>query len=466
MSGSFKYKIGIIIVISIASILFILAQPAISLTGKDKVKIKLGEEYSELGYKASFMFKDYTKDVKVKNNINNEKIGDYQVTYTVKVGKFKTIKIRTVEVIDDIDPVIELTGTGNACPDSEYTEEGYKATDNYDGDITDKVVVKVEKDKITYVVSDSSGNRVTKIRDIAYQDVEPPTLDLNGDSEINIYRGTKFEDMNYTVKDNCDSDPQVTVSGSVDTNQVGKYTLTYEAVDKYGNKSSATRTVNVVSSVRSNENNNGTGKVIYLTFDDGPSSSITPSLLQILREEGVKATFFVINHGTSLDYLIKQEHDEGHVVALHSYTHNYGQIYASEQAFYDDLNAIREKVHGITGVYSNLIRFPGGSSNTVSRKNPGIMSRLVVSVQNNGYHYFDWNVSSGDAGGSNSASEVYNAVVSHLVYKNNVVLCHDYEGNYKTLNAIRDIIRYGKQNGYTFATLNENSYGAHHPVNN
>ena len=181
----------------------------------------------------------------------------------------------------------------------------------------------------------------------------------------------------------------------------------------------------------------------------------------------MKATFFVINHDDSLNYLIKQEYDEGHKVALHSYTHNYSYIYSSVNNYYDDLNGIREKVYNITGFYSNIIRFPGGTSNTVSRRySPGIMSVLSNDVLNKGYYYFDWNVSSGDAGGSYTKEDVYNSVVRNLVYKDNVVLMHDFEGNYKTLNAIRDIIRYGKRNGYTFKVLDENAPAIRHRSNN
>ena len=206
--------------------------------------------------------------------------------------------------------------------------------------------------------------------------------------------------------------------------------------------------------------------MIYLTFDDGPSSSITPELLDILKEENVKATFFVLNHGSNLDYLIKREYDEGHTVALHGSSHNYKQIYSSTDAFFNDLSIIQNKVESITGEKPMIIRFPGGSSNTVSRFNPGIMSILTKEVNMKGYHYFDWNVGSGDAGEAHTPDEVYNNVIKNLGNKNNVVLMHDYAGNYKTLNAIKRIIRYGKNNGYTFERITMNTPEIHHRVAN
>lgn len=466
MKKFFLVKVIALILITIFSILLIISSPSISLKGGRKIEIPLGSNYEELGYKGTFMFKDYTKKIHVKNNVNPNKIGEYEIEYDLDIKNFKVKVIRKVVVKDLKGPKITLKGSGYACPDSEYVEEGYEVIDNNDGNLTDKVKIIKEKDRIIYRTIDSSGNKSKKVRKITYEDKEAPTITLNGDANINIYVSEEYNDPGYSVADNCDLEPSVEVSGEVDTNNTGRYVIKYKATDKYGNQSEAERIVNVI-----NRNdpivNDGRGKVIYLTFDDGPSSSITPYLLDILKEEGVKATFFVINHDDSLNYLIKREYDEGHVVALHSFTHSYSYVYSSEQNYFDDLNAIREKVHNITGIYSNLIRFPGGSSNTVSRNyNTGIMSRLVGQVSDSGYTYFDWNVSSGDAGGSDTEDEVYRSVVDNLIYKSNVVLMHDYEGNYKTLNAIRAIIHYGKQNGYEFDTLDGNSYPAHHGVNN
>ena len=459
-------KTILILIVSIISIMIILSKPSIVLKGQKKIEIKLNEEYKEYGYIATYMTKDYSKMVKVKSNVDPSKVGEYEIIYSLNVKGKKSEAIRKVIVRDKTKPRIALQGEGYACPKKEYIEEGYKAEDDYDGDLTDKVKVKKSKDKLIYIVSDSSGNKTKIDRKITYKDKTGPNISLNGDENIDIYLGYEFNDPGYEVTDNCDSNPKIEVFNDIDFDNIGKYTITYKATDMYGNETIKERYINIIEK-NSPPSNDGRGKVIYLTFDDGPSSTITPELLNILKEEGVKATFFVINHDDSLNYLIRREYDEGHQVALHSFTHSYSYVYSSENDYFDDLNAIREKVHNITGNYTNLIRFPGGSSNTVSRNyNLGIMSRLVNEVTNKGYVYFDWNVSSGDAGGSDTTEEVYDSVVSNLVYKYNVVLMHDYEGNYKTLNAIRDIIHYGKANGYTFDTLSSDSYTAHHGINN
>ena len=166
--------------------------------------------------------------------------------------------------------------------------------------------------------------------------------------------------------------------------------------------------------------------------------------------------------------MLKREYQEGHSIALHSYTHQYDIVYRSKDAYFNDLDQIRNKVYNTIGIYSNIIRFPGGSSNTISKKYcQGIMSEISKETESRGYHYFDWNVSSGDAGGVHSSDEVYQNVIKGLSHnRSNVVLMHDFENNYYTLNAIRDIIKYGKENGYTFSSITMDTPVVHHPIAN
>lgn len=468
MNKNAKVSLIVILLIYVISVFFILLMPNISLKGKNHITIKLEEKYKEPGYQATFLLQDKKNQVKVESNLNNKKVGTYKITYTLKNGKLKTKATRTIDVVDQEKPVITLSGNSYACPSKDYIEEGYQAIDNYDGDITSNVTITKQNDSILYSVKDSSGNSQKVTRKIIKGDIEAPKLVLNGEESIVLNVGDAYNELGITVTDNCDQDIQnkVAIESNVNTNVAGQYTVSYTATDNSENKTTITRTVTVVNPYNS-PNLNGVGKVIYLTFDDGPSSTITPSLLQILKEEKVKATFFVINHSDSLNYLIKQEYDEGHTVALHSDTHVYSYVYSSVDNYFNDLTSIQNKVSGIIGIKPNIIRFPGGSSNTVSRKySPGIMSILSKEVLNRGFIYFDWNVSSEDAGGARTASQVYNNVVNNLVYKNNVVLLHDFESNYKTLNAIRDIIQYGKSHGYIFKAITQDTYPTRHHVNN
>ena len=214
--------------------------------------------------------------------------------------------------------------------------------------------------------------------------------------------------------------------------------------------------------------NQSTEGVIYLTFDDGPSESITPKVLDILKKEKVKATFFVLNYSKSNEKLIKRIVKEGHTIGIHGYSHEYSKIYKSKKAFLNNVYKLQDKIYKLTGVKTKYMRFPGGSSNTVSRHYyKGIMSLLTKEMLSRGFKYFDWNVSSGDAGGAKTSNDVYKNVTRNLSKKRgNMVLCHDYAGNTKTLNALSSIIKYAKKNGYKFKAIDENTPMYAHHVNN
>ncbi len=204
----------------------------------------------------------------------------------------------------------------------------------------------------------------------------------------------------------------------------------------------------------------------YLTFDDGPSAN-TPKILAVLAEYGVKATFFVC--GTDkLDY-VKQIHAAGHTVALHSYTHTYSQIYASQKAYFADLDKLSAAVEKRIGLAPKVLRFPGGSSNTVSRHYcTGIMTALTGEVQNRGYVYFDWNVDSWDATGNGVP---VNTIMSHIRsegghHARDVVLMHDSGAKTTTVQALPQIIEFYRAKGYGFAALTTATPPVTHRVNN
>jgi peptidoglycan-N-acetylglucosamine deacetylase len=198
--------------------------------------------------------------------------------------------------------------------------------------------------------------------------------------------------------------------------------------------------------------------VIYLTFDDGPNATTTPQLLQTLKTKQVKATFFVTGNGP--DSLIKQEYDEGNRIGLHTYTHNYAEVYSSIDNYFNDLERINERVIAITGYHSKLVRVPGGSANTISNSySPNIMSYILPEIRNRGYQYFDWNVSAGDGSVQTNSDQPYNSVISELQpHRDNVVLMHDTKQT--SVDAVGRIIDYANQNGYRFALLDTNSYPA------
>ena len=382
--------------------------------------------------------------------------------------KYKKLKIkrnRRVFVIDNINPYITTENEViNICPNDEVPNIKFNANDEYDGDITDKVIKNVLDEKIVLTVSDSSNNTISKEVLIDREDKTKPVIVLKGSGTIYLGIGSKYYEPGYTASDNCDGDitDKVEVSGEVSTN-AGTYKLTYSVTDSNGNKDEVIRTIIVRNNNLYNNGTIGNG-VIYLTFDDGPNEGTTNVILDILKEEGIKATFFVTCNGP--DYLIKRIYDEGHTLALHTCTHNYSTVYSSVDNYFNDLNNVSNRVKNITGYESKIIRFPGGSSNTVSRNySYGIMSTLTGMVLDRGYRYYDWNIDSKDAAGANSSSQVYSNVVYSLSYnRSNVVLMHDVKG--QTRDALRDIIIYGKSNGYTFNKITMDTYMVRHGVNN
>ena len=207
-------------------------------------------------------------------------------------------------------------------------------------------------------------------------------------------------------------------------------------------------------------------KTIYLTFDDGPSAR-TPEVLQILADNGVKATFFVKNGGKYNHYM-QEIVAQGHTIALHTYTHSYSGIYASDEAYLNDLQQISDLVYNETGVRTKIMRFPGGSSNTVSKKyNQGVMTRMTQKVTEMGYLYYDWNLSSGDAaGGTVPASTIINNC--RKVPRNNtvIVLMHDAGDKQTTVEALPEVIAYYKAAGCSFAAIDENTPLIHQKVAN
>ena len=187
--------------------------------------------------------------------------------------------------------------------------------------------------------------------------------------------------------------------------------------------------------------------------------------LDILKKYNVKATFFVTCNRAANRQFIKRAHEEGHSIGLHTCSHDYAKVYASEEAYFKDLESISNLVKELTGTETKLIRFPGGSSNTVSKTySKGLMSKLAKAVQEKGYVYFDWNVSSGDAGGANTSGMVYNNITKSLRGDYSIVLQHDIKGF--SVDAVEGVIKFGKQYGFEFKALDMNSPTAHHRINN
>lgn len=373
----------------------------------------------------------------IRGSVDTSRIGTYTITYTAIIdGTEKTLQ-RRVTVVDTTSPIITLNGLSHqaTCAISHYQEEGFLAIDNGDGDITSQVMIQRENQSITYRVSDQAGNVTEVVRSFDLTDTSAPQVKLLGPEFIEMPKGGHYHEYGVDVTDDCTEASALTLkkSGTVTTSTLGEYLITYKVSDEAGNVAEVTRTVRVIDKPVT---------TIYLTFDDGPHTN-TEAVLNILKHYGALATFFVVRRNVKYNGLVTRAYNEGHTVALHSNTHNYWDIYASEAAYFEDLFLVQDYVYELTGHRSWILRFPGGSSNTVSRFNPGIMTHLTQAVQDRGFHYFDWSVSTGDGNSANPPQSIIDRAIKYIrVGKSNVVLMHDGAGHIETVEALPAIMDY------------------------
>ncbi len=398
--------------------------------------------------------------------VNVSELGTYTITYTIKDKEYTL----NIDVVDTQAPTLSLKDV-NIDYGDEVTVDDF--IDIVADDTEVKKYFKEEYDftqegdqEIVVVAEDTSGNTTEATANLnVFKDTEAPTI--SGLKDITVYVN---ETVNYmsgiSAIDNHDINPTVTVdSDSVDTSKTGTYNVTYTVTDKAGNTNTYTQKVTVKEKPVEKKQEADGSKVVYLTFDDGPSSNIK-KILEVLDKYNAKATFFVTGNGQKYNSYIKEAYNAGHTIGLHTYSHQYS-IYSSQDTYFEDLTKVGNMVKDIIGYIPKYIRFPGGSSNTVSKKyKVGIMSELVDAVHEKGYEYYDWNVSSGDASGNNVAVSkiVKNSTSSSA--NSIVILMHDTDAKDTTVEALPEVIEYYQNKGYVFKGIDDSSYTCHHSVNN
>ena len=193
-------------------------------------------------------------------------------------------------------------------------------------------------------------------------------------------------------------------------------------------------------------------KTVYLTFDDGPSI-LTENILMYLRQENVKATFFVVPEDTVYcRSLLRKIINEGHTIGIHSSSHDYEEIYSSPKAFLDDFYKAYSLVYDATGYKADIYRFAGGSINDY---NEDTREEIIAEMSRRGFQYFDWNVDSNDWQGYNW-TQLYNSVLKDSYELSTpVILFHDTGMRENTVLVIEDIIKALKNKGYKFGTLSQ-----------
>ena len=196
-------------------------------------------------------------------------------------------------------------------------------------------------------------------------------------------------------------------------------------------------------------------KRAYLTFDDGPSGN-TGEILDILDANDVKATFFVVGRGEEYYDTYMDIVGRGHTLALHSYTHDYDKIYASLDDFAEDIEELRNLLYDVTGVNCVYYRFPGGSSNTVSKVD---MDTLIDYVESQGLIYYDWNALNNDAVcGSYTPEQLVDNIMKDAVCHDDVViLMHDLDARHCTVESLQMLIDKLRAEGFTILPIDENA---------
>jgi peptidoglycan/xylan/chitin deacetylase (PgdA/CDA1 family) len=253
---------------------------------------------------------------------------------------------------------------------------------------------------------------------------------------------------NANSENNANKNNNTPASNDDGTNKNGETptanngTSTDEKVEPNKNNSNETKPSNT------SENK----KEVFLTFDDGPTSNITPRILETLDKYNVKATFFVIGQNAEKHpELIKEEKAKGHFIANHTYSHDYEYIYSNTDNLLKDLEKGNQVLASILGEYNNkTIRFPGGSFG--SKRAP-----YRDAVKKAGYTYVDWNALNGDAERLNvPADELINRIKDTVGKKNHVViLMHDAATKKTTADSLPQVIEYLKSQGYEFKTLEQ-----------
>jgi len=193
-------------------------------------------------------------------------------------------------------------------------------------------------------------------------------------------------------------------------------------------------------------------KIAYLTFDDGPSEAVTGLILDVLKEQNIKATFFVVGSNVNkYPEIVKRAYTEGHYIANHGYSHNYKKIYASAESVLEEYNKTEKAIQKAIGVQeysSHLFRFPGGYSGSSYSK---IKKQAGNLLNKNNISYIDWNVLTGDAQGANTKEMIIKNVKKYTKEKGNIVLLmHDSSSKILTYETLTEVINYLKYEGYTF----------------
>lgn len=409
------------------------------------------------------------QNIEIDNQVNNHQLGKYQILYHYQ-GKTFTLNV----YVDDVNPpqydVKNIKILKNESVDAQTLVENIQDES--------KTIVYFKEDylfnevktyKVCVVVEDEYENRTEKYTYVLVEekDEEAPVIDEL--EPLTILAGDTI-DLKEDIKINDDHDQQpiLTIDDSLlNIHKEGEYIVYYHVEDHSRNQNTYKRTIIVLSQYDNREAKADGIKTCYLTFDDGPSSN-TKDILDILDQYHIKATFFVTGTSPKDYHYIQEAYQKGHVIGLHTYSHDYEYIYSSVKNYITDLNKIKELVYEQTGIYTTYMRFPGGSSNLVSKKyNHGIMTRLTRKVIDLGYQYYDWTCINGDGEGIKTLDGLKKKAFEEMNGQEDIMfLMHDSASCSNTVKMLSSLIEELINQGYHFETVDKTSPTFHHHVQN
>lgn len=433
--------ISITVLIIIVSIIYN-TFPRLQLNGSKNITMSYRDEYEEAGVIVKNATGNNMSKIKIDNNIDKTKIGNYYVDYSLKIGT-KTLRVRrNVKVIDDISPVIKLNGNQiiEISINSEYKESGFTAVDEYDGDITDKVEIigEVNSEKygeyvITYKVHDNSNNVTQVNRIVKVIDEEPPTIECQNDYSV-LEQG---KPIGCKAIDNFDGDitNKIEISGNYDINKKGIYKVTYTVSDDAGNK--IEKEHNIIIHTEKEK------PIAYLVFNNIGNNKET--ILELLEKKQIKSTFLVTKQTKEEDnnYLNKIIQIESEIGITDTDNQN---IYKDYNMFTNYFMEIQNQIKDITGKTATIYNFTNKEKIT-----PQLYKKIKEYLSNNNIEYYNYDINLVEL----NKEEIENMINQIIKNENHKIIImfnniKQQENSQETISTIIDILN---QMNYSFDTL-------------
>lgn len=394
-------------------------RPRFELLGDKKVTLALNEHYNERGYEIFYRFHSYHDEVEVSNDIDENKIGTYTITYYVPSLDIR-LK-REVKVMDKKKPILKLNGSKQVYTfvNNEFKDEGASAYDDYDGDLTSKIKVKSNVDlskegnyKIVYSVQDAAGNKQSIKRSvIVKKDPTKVKLSYNYDDYNNTAMQWWFTKSKTHQRE----------KGALDAKLLKKYDAYYIGEDE---------------------------KVLYLTFDEGGSDkTYIKQIAHLLDRYEIQGTFFLTrNYILSEPDFIRDLAAHGHVVGNHTRNHlNMSTLANGKEVdkFTDEITSVEKAYMQVTGQEMiKVFRFPKGEES----------ERSMKMLQDLGYRTYFWSHAYYDFAGQLSYDTAYRYMADYY-HDGAIYLMHpNNKGNY---DALEDFIKLMLEKGYHFKTVDQ-----------